>query len=149
MSRQSLLVLALVLSLGLNLVVAGVAIGRKGREPPAPPPMAWAARDLAPETRQLVRLRMRDEVEAVRPLRRELREAHAAVRRAVSATDYDPAALKAALGRLRSVNDRYRQLLHDNVADLAAELPPQERMALLRSALQRAESRRLPGPPGS
>jgi uncharacterized membrane protein len=82
---------------------------------------------------------MQDRIESVRPLRRELRDAQAAVRLAITAEDYDPQKLKDALARLRTVDGRYRALLHDSVADIAADLPREQRIALLHTAIRRGE----------
>lgn len=144
MNRQSALLLALLVSVAINLLAAGVMIGRGTAGPPVTPPAAWAARELEPEARRLVRDRMRREVGNVRPLRRELADAHRAIREAISAEDYSARALKDALARLRTVDGRYRQLLHDNVAELAAELPREQRVALLRAAMQRGSAGRVP-----
>ncbi|MEL7043462.1 MAG: periplasmic heavy metal sensor [Pseudomonadota bacterium] len=157
MTRNNALLLALLLSVAVNLLVAGIVLGKMGfeRGHPEPPPVAWAARELSPETRRLVRRRMVEQLEAVRPLRRELRSAHSRVRRAVSAEDYDPKALKDALAELRRVTNRYQELLHNNLAEIAAGLPPEERSALARAAMLRDRGgepgigggRRRPPPP--
>lgn len=139
MSKRHLLVLALLLSVSVNLLVAGVLIGRVGRTPHAPPPMDWAGRELDAQTRDLVRSRLREQQAAFRPLRREMVHATGAVRAAISATDYDPEVLAAALAQLRDVTGRYQKLAHDNLVNVSAELPREQRMALLRSALQRGQ----------
>ena len=146
MTRQTALLVALLLSVAVNLLVAGVFIGRHGAGAREAPPAAWAARELPAEARLLVRERMRDQIESVRPLRLELREARLAIREAITAENYDPQALKDALARLRAIDGRYKGLLHDSVAEIAAELPREQRIALLRAAMRRNE----PGgpPPG-
>ncbi|MEM1190806.1 MAG: periplasmic heavy metal sensor [Pseudomonadota bacterium] len=157
MTRNNALLLALLLSVAVNLLVAGIVLGRMGLERGhhEPPPAAWAARELSPETRRVVRRRMVEQLEAVRPLRRELRSAQSGVRRAVSAEDFDPQALKDALAELRRVTNRYQELLHNNLAEIAAGLPPEERSALVRAAMLRDRGgepgmgggRRRPPPP--
>jgi uncharacterized membrane protein len=147
MSRQSALLLALLVSVSVNLLVAGVLIGRSSVGVRETPPAAWVARELEPEARRLVRDRLRQETGNVRPLRRDLADAHRAVREAMSAEDYDAQTLKDALARLRAVDGRYRQLLHDNVAEIAAQLPREQRVALLRAAMQRGGVGRIPQRP--
>ena len=137
MTRQNALLVALLVSVAINLLIAGVVLGRLGAPHREPPPAAWAARELGPETRGLVRERMREQLPQVRPLRREMGEAQRAVRAAVTAEDFDPEALRAALARLREAGNRYEQFIHENLADLAASLSPQERGALVRAALER------------
>ena len=150
MNRQTALLLALLLSLAVNLLVAGVVIGRHSAGGREPPPAAWAARELPAEARRLVRQRMRSQIESVRPLRRELGESQAAIRAAITAEDYDPQALKDALAKLRTIDARYKALLHDSVAEIAADLPRAQRIALLRAAMRRGEPGGPPGqgPPG-
>lgn len=148
MSRRNLLLGALLISVAINLLAAGVLLGRAGARPHSgPPPGAWAAQDLSPETRRRVRQQMSARVDAVRPLRAELRRAHGRIRSAVEAEPFDPEALRAALENLRSVGDRYQQLLHDNLVDMAADLPSEEREALIRAALERSRGGMRPGGP--
>ncbi len=146
MSKQNLLLLVLIVSVSVNLLVAGVVIGRAGvKRPPEPPPAAWAAEQLDPATRQLVRRRMGEQMQTVRPLREEMRAATRDIRRAVSAEPYDPVAMADALARLRDVKGRYEALIHDSFAELSADLPKRQRVALLRAALER----RMQGQPGA
>ncbi|MEE4279386.1 MAG: periplasmic heavy metal sensor [Halieaceae bacterium] len=153
MTRHSLIVLALVVSTGINLLMAGIVLGRLGlggdwqRSRHEPPPVAWAARELSPETRSLIRQRMRERLSEVRPLRQELRSAQLAVAQAADAEDFDRERLARALAELRGVSGRYEALLHDKLAALAAELPREERAALLRTALLRDRAGKRPPPP--
>jgi uncharacterized membrane protein len=138
MSSRNGLVIALLLSAALNLLIAGVLLGRWTRgEAPQPPPLQWTARDLAPETRQQVRDRLQERMTDVRPLRAEMREASAAVRRAAVAEPFDASALRQALAELRRIQQQYQGVMHDSVVDIAAELPREQRLALLRQALER------------
>ncbi len=153
MNRRTVLLAALTVSLALNLLIAGIFIGRMGGRPHGPPPGAWAARDLSPETRRIVRDHMRRDIASVRPLRAEMVEARAAVRRVVLDEAFDAQALRAALAQVRAVGDRYEELLHENLVEVAGQLPAEERAALVRAALDRAgpggrERPRRPEPPG-
>ncbi|MFT7286204.1 MAG: putative membrane protein [Halieaceae bacterium] len=141
MSRQGWLLLTLVVSLSLNLLVAGFVIGRgSSARPPGPPPMDWMAQEVAPETRALLRSRMRQQVQRVRPLREDMRRATGAVRRAVGAENFDPEALAAALAEMRRLSADYQALMHENLVALSAELPREQRIALAGAALQRDAS---------
>lgn len=137
MNRQHFLVLALLVSVGVNLLIAGIVIGRSGTPREGPPPIAWAAQNLQPETRQLVRLRMRDQQSRVRLLRKDMQKATRAVRAAVSAADYKPQALSKALADWRAASQRYQQFIHDNLVEVSSDLPTSERVALLRAAMLR------------
>jgi uncharacterized membrane protein len=90
---------------------------------------------------------MRSQQEAFRPLRAEMADATMAVRRAISAEDYDPDALALALARMRDVSIRYQQLIHENLVDMSADLPREQRMALARAALQRNQGGKPPPRP--
>jgi uncharacterized membrane protein len=149
MTRYKLLVTALLVSVAVNLLIIGLALGRMSGAPgrAGDPPGAWAASPLSAASRRLVRERMGAERETVRPLRRELRAAQGAVRRAAEAEPFATDDLKAALADLREVEARYRAFLHDGLAEVAAELPRAERAALLRAALSRV-GQRGPGPGG-
>ncbi|EAQ96730.1 periplasmic heavy metal sensor [Congregibacter litoralis] len=146
MKKSNLVVIALLLSVATNLLIAGFFIG-KTRGPVEPPPMAWMAEEMAPETRRMVRRQMREQFPQVRPLREEMRRAQGAVREAVSAEDFDPEALASALERSREVSARYQALIHKNLIDISADLPREQRMALARAALERGQRAKRPHRP--
>jgi uncharacterized membrane protein len=144
MNRNQLLA-ALALSLTVNLVIAGVFIGRVSRPgPPAEPPMAWAAEELSPQLRSEIRQRMRDRLPRVQPLRGEMRDAMETVRRLAEAEAFDAPAMRQALARLREAESAYQIFMHEEVLGLAASMSPEARRALLRRALHRPP--RAPGP---
>ena len=99
-------------------------------------------------TQQQVRQRLQDRVAEVRPLRAEMREVAQAVRGSATAEPFDPAALKRALSEMRGVQQRYQAVMHNSVVDIAAGLPREQRLALLRQALDRenGRDRHRPGP---
>jgi uncharacterized membrane protein len=152
MSSTRWLLPALVLSASVNLLVAGVLIGRAGmpREPAAAP-MDWAAQSLSPETRRRVREQLREQMPAVRPLRQDLLSSRERVRRALAAEPFDVDELAAALETMRGVSGDYQALLHRNLVDLSQDLPRDQRLALARAVLERAggEGRRSPPRPGA
>lgn len=148
MNKQQGLILALLLSVAVNLLVAGVVIGRGSspKPPPAPPPMEWVARDLKPETQRKMMQALRSRQGEFRPLREDMRRATMGVRKAISASDenYDPARLDAALGNMRDVSFRYQELVHRSLVEVTEGLPREERVAVARAALARAQSGKLP-----
>lgn len=149
MSRQNALILALLVSLSINLLIAGFVLGRSGGGPrPEPPPMGWVARELDKETRTMVRKRMREQLPVIRPLRQEMGRAMADVRKAVVARDYDAQALAEALARVRELSDRYQTFMHENLVEISQDLPRDQRIAISRAILERDGKAKMPGPPG-
>lgn len=148
MSKRNLLLLALLVSVSVNLLIAGVVIGRKGFEGhKPPPPMAWASERLDPKTRAVVSARMRERLPAMRPLRARLRQTHEDVRQVLRADVLDSEALHEALRRMRDASAAYQAEIHNNLVDLAEELPASERMALISRALLRDTAPRRPDRP--
>lgn len=147
MNKQQGLILALLLSVSVNLLVAGVVIGRGSLpRPPAPPPMEWVARDLNPETQRTMMRALRSRQSEFRSLREDMRVATMGVRKALSASneDYDPRQLDAALGKMRDATLRYQELVHRSLVEVTADLPREERLAVARAAMARAQSGKLP-----
>lgn len=147
MNSRNVLLLALVVSVSVNLVIAGVVIGHRGGPRGEPPPMLWAAQTLEPETRRLVRGQMRMQMPRVRPLRERVRRAHAAVQKAVMAENYDPEALGAALAELREAGGDYEAFVHANLVEMSAGLNEAQRRALVGAALQRSQGKMPQRPP--
>ncbi|WP_439100745.1 periplasmic heavy metal sensor [Congregibacter sp.] len=144
MNKSNLIVIALLMSVAMNLLIAGVFIGKKRGGPGEPPPMAWMAEELSPDTRRKVRRQMREQFPEVRPLREEMRTAQRAVREAVAAETFDPRALASALKYSRDVAARYQALIHKNLLEISADLPKDQRVALARAALHRGQKEKRP-----
>lgn len=145
MTRSHLIVLALLLSVGVNLLVAGTLLGRLSRqgESVPPPPMDWAARELPGAQRGAVRAALRERLPAVQPQRRALRESMQAIRRLATAEEFDPQAMRAALARQRAAQSAYQAVMHEAAVEVAASLPRAQRMDFLSRALQRDSQRRV------
>ena len=136
MNKQHALLLALLVSVAVNLLVLGVVLGRQGQRPPEPPPAEWATRHLDDSARRLVRQRMSADRGRIRPLRADVGEALAEVRRAAVAEEFDAVALEDALENMRDARARYEAFLHRGLVSVAAQLPREQRLALLRAALE-------------
>ncbi|MDP5069351.1 MAG: periplasmic heavy metal sensor [Congregibacter sp.] len=144
MNRQSALLMALLVSVAVNLLTVGFVIGQKRGPQHERPPMAWVAEALSTETRRKVQGQMRAQAAQVRPLREDMRKAHMAVRNAVGAENFDSEALASALQQSREVSARYQVLMHQNLVTLSAELNKEQRAALARTVLQRGENGKMP-----
>lgn len=139
MNKQTLLIVALLLSVSANLLIAGIFLGRLGGPPSSAPPMAWAASKLQPELGQKVRRRMRAQAGEVRPLRQSIARAMAEVRKTASAEPFEAKALDRALAQWRSATSDYQAFIHENLVEVSADLPREQRMALLRAAMLRGQ----------
>lgn len=149
MSKQQSLLVALIVSIALNLLIAGALIGRWTR-PAGPPPLSWALQSVAPETREQLRGKLRGHLTEVQPLRENMRKAMQDVRDAAATEPLDTAVLTAALENARDAQQHYQAFLHSNVVEILASLPVEQRMAVLRRTLEqegRGEKRKPPHPP--
>lgn len=140
--RDSKLVLpALVVSLGINLLVAGVLLGRALNPAVPPPPMAWAVRDLDEQTARRLRPMLRERMGEVRPLRSEMRNAMRDFAEVVEREPFDAQAAARALATLRTGSARYQEVLHRNMLSILEGLAPEERLAVVRMLLHRGARR--------
>ena len=159
--------LALLVSVGINLVVAGFVVGR-GLAPPERRMgrlVEHIAAKLPDADQPILRQAFRAEEAAMRARSAELREARRAVRAVLRAEPFDPAALEAALERQRREMDAMMGSIHATVRDIAPRLSPEGRKRLAeigppdhrdRRAEERQRRREAedpddgppPGPPG-
>ena len=128
MAKQRWITTALAISLAVNLLVAGAALGRwiKG-EPGGHPPLAWASKELDDGSRERLRPILQQNADATRALRRRIRAASETVRDAIRAEPFDSAALSDALAALRAVSLDYQTAVHSLAVESLAELPAEER----------------------
>jgi uncharacterized membrane protein len=138
------LVLALLVSIGLNLLVAGMLAGRALWGGPALAPMplslGWVIRDLDDETRTALRPRLIDHARQARPLRRDVHEAQREFNRLLQSEEVEQAELQNALNNLRQSADRYEKAMHDMMAEIIVGLEPDQRRRIARFL------QRKPGP---
>jgi len=154
-----------VVSIGLNLVIAGAAIGGYAAgarfEPPgvrveglARPerPIRTILATLPPERRGEMRREIARTFAQSGDLRKEARDARASLVETVQAEPYDAAAVKAALARMRAADEALSGRFHDSVADQLGRAAPDERRAVLRALVNRraaaANGRAAPDPQG-
>lgn len=118
----------LVVSLALNLMVAGAILGRwfkDTREHRGP--LAWAIKTLDTNTRERLRPILEQNRGATRELRRRIRTASDDVRDAISAEPFDEARLARALENLRAVTGQYQAVVHTVALETLGKLPADER----------------------
>ena len=132
MSRNKLILIALLASIAINLVFVG-GIGyrtssvRESLPRPFPPNIGWVVRDLSEERRAELEPLLEQSYQEIRPMRREMFEAQRRVNELMASTDFGSAALEQAFTELRTVNDRYQTLSHQQTISLLGELTEAER----------------------
>ena len=128
MVKQRWINVALVVSLALNLLVAGAFLGRwlKGHSDHRGP-LAWATKTLDTNTRERLRPILEENRAATRELRRHIRIASEEVRDAIRAEPFDEARLAKALVNLRAVSGQYQEVVHTVALKTLATLTADER----------------------
>lgn len=135
MTRNTWLTIALVISVAVNLLLIGFALGSKFRGPPSTMlanPMFGLMRyaDTLPKQR---RAEVFEEVRAFRPERaqfRKMRELQANLRAEIRRDPLDPVALKAALVAVQNQMQAHQSASHDAFVQLMQALTPAERIML-------------------
>lgn len=128
--KRSTLILAgaLVLSLSVNLGVAGLTLGRYLRDAPGPTDRYLGA--LPESLRHDVREAMKPRTPEIRQRIEAMRDARRAVNRALRARPFDPEAANRALADLRTETTYAQEHLHQTIvermaaAQAAGTLPP-------------------------
>ncbi len=134
MTSNRLIIIALLLSVALNLVfVGGIAYRantvRETRTRPLPPNIGWLVRDLSEERRVELGPILSQSYDEIGPLRRSMTDAQRRINELMAAESYNPDALAQAFADLRQASDRYQVLSHEQTVALLAELTAEERQA--------------------
>jgi len=142
--------IALAVSIALNLLLAGIFVGRAfhRRHPPPPDHDMPAMRGDRDGKRAPLRGLLREHGDELKDKRRAIGEARRTAQAALEAEPFDRAALERALEGLRKETVASQEVLHRVIADAAAKGSPDERRKLGR-ALERSGlggDERRPGP---
>ena len=144
MAKRHWMAALLIVSLGINLLAAGVLLGRWSMSGP-PPPMSWAFKGMDPETRAQLRPRLKETMAEIAPLRAEFRRAARKIRDIAAAEPLDSTALADALEELRQVSQRYQVQVHGAALEVLPELSSQQRLQVLRRVFESHVDRRAGG----
>ncbi|NIP16356.1 MAG: periplasmic heavy metal sensor [Pseudomonadales bacterium] len=154
MPRNKWLILALGLSLGANLVMAGFLAGRVTSDQWGPrllDPNLRGTRvllDQVPEARrEVLRPLVRDQLRSIRPSIGGIRQAQREIEAALTAEPFDAAALKTALAAFRTHLDRSQETSHAAFVRLAGSLSSEERQLLGDGLASHGRHRPRGGPP--
>lgn len=135
MTRRRLLILALFVSVAINLFFIGgvgyrmLTFEDRGSARPLPPNLGWIIRDLPDQRRAQLADTIRAGAESIRPLRREVFASQRRVNELMAAEQFDSQALQAAFAELRQASDRYQQATQEQTVAILAELTPEERQS--------------------
>jgi uncharacterized membrane protein len=133
-TRTRWLVVALVVSLAMNLAVGGLMLGHVLRGPPSwrpgdpeGGPAHRLMRLLPPEARDTVRQSFKEAGPEIRARAKALRQARDGVRDAIMAEPFDRARLDAAFADMRARSDALQTAVQAAIADGVSKLPPEAR----------------------
>lgn len=153
MKRQSLITAALLVSIAANLFFIGgisyrlLTVRDLGDARPLPPNVGWILRDLTEERRAELANRIEAGDTQIRALRREMFAAQRRVNESMTAAEFSPGQLAAALAELREIADRYQRLSHEQTVAIFAQLTAAERQGAMEFLSRIRPSRR--GAPGA
>ena len=143
--RPKILLIALVISLAINLAMLGFAVARMIFEPTS---FANAihisprwAHHLPDERRKELRPLLREQFKRARAHRPLLREKHKAVQRALAAEDFSEKSLNQALVELRRTLQTSQNQSHQDFSSFVTRLTASERKDLAKELLRRSRPR--------
>lgn len=138
--RGGWLAVILLLSLGLNVFLGGIFVGRWLSAPDDQPRLAKAEKgvpagkflkrltaNLEPEDRETVMSTVKARAPELKAAQRDVRKARRAVMRQIRATPFDRAALEEALATMRDRQSAIQAILQGAVADALVKLPDSAR----------------------
>ena len=131
------LVIALGVSLALNLALVGFVAGRAsvaGMRHLAPDPSLGAfrlVRQLPEARREALRPLIREHFRGIRPKLQQLHAAQTKIREALDSEPYEPAQLERALGEFRTALLASQEHSHRALIRLASEMSPDERQQMM------------------
>ena len=130
-TRSRVLMIALILSVLINLILIGGWVGRSmlasSHHRPMPDHLGWILRGLDEQERTALRPELRAHAREVFPLRREIRTAQKAFDEMAMQETVDKAALEAALTRLREASLAYQVSSHEQLVNILERLEPEDR----------------------
>lgn len=146
--RRNLLTICLVISVAINLALAGYLVGARMHAAPVLDPTRsfkhWT-QTLPEERRRELRKLQREQRREGRGALRELLQHNDSMRSAIAAQPFSEEQLRSALADLRTHASAAQTRSHEAFIELVAELTPDERQQLARDLGNPRELRRLRG----
>src|SRR5690606_18811982 len=125
LNRRTFVLLLLAVSVTLNLFFIGALTARyvdRPQRPPEPLSMRWVMRALDESDREVLRPRLSQYNEVLRPLRRGMFQTQEHINDLLVASEVDTNAVTEAFSELRSVNLQYQQMTHQYLVEVFATL---------------------------
>jgi len=133
MSNRTWLIALLIISMGINLLIVGIFVGRQGfAHRPDRGHFDWMAKDLNTAKREVVRNTMRAHMRESAPLRKELRFAQRELREAVSAEMYDEKVVASAFAKVRAASEKFQATMHGGMMKTFSGLDRKDRLKVYR-----------------
>lgn len=129
------MVVALLVSLTINLLFVGAFIGYKVWGPKRhhfPPHFGWMIRNLDDETREELKPVIERQREELTPLRHEMREAQRRFNEALSQEPLNEEALDEAISNLRKKSAAFQAAMHDQAMLIIKNMDVEERKKVAR-----------------
>jgi uncharacterized membrane protein len=136
MTNRTWLIAILIVSIGLNLLFAGVVIGRHLGAGPTPH-FGWMMQEIEPETRKRLRSSMREHREATRPAQQALREAQHRLHQTIAADPFAEEDVQRALANLRRNSTGLQETMHQQMLTTLSQLEPEERIKVFQALSNR------------
>lgn len=128
MSHRALIGLVVV-SIAMNLLLAGLIGGHMLREGQhSPPPLAWAFKDVPKAVRERARPILREHSREVIAARRDVRQSELALRKLLQSENLTRKQLAAGLSDMRRSTADYHELIHEVGIDVLLSLDAKQRM---------------------
>lgn len=147
--KQQTTHIVLAISLGLNLLIVGAAIGFGLRERPGPRFPAHLSDSLetvAPEVRDQISAQVRRQRKEGRELHKQMRNEQRQLAKVILSEPFDPEAARGAFASTRQARDAVEKHMHEQMLLVLAELDQQQRAQLIRRILRPHEGGQ-PRPP--
>jgi uncharacterized membrane protein len=151
MMKSKWIVVALVISIGLNLALAGFLAGRRSADAVIGDPTQmfprWV-RTLPEERRDALRPQIREHIQTIRPLVRTMRAQHHQLVEAIAAEPFSIETLNSALADMRNQHSAVQTSSHTAFVAFVASLTASERTVLAADIRNKRHGRpgRPPGP---
>ncbi|MFT7128223.1 MAG: putative membrane protein [Gammaproteobacteria bacterium] len=132
-SNRSWLIALLIISLGINLLVVGMFVGRISKEHrPKHSHFDWMAKELNTSSREAVRKTMRAHMHDSEPLAKDLRMAQRNLKQVMSAEIFEEKAAVQAFALVREKSERFQETMHQGMMKTLSQLDRKERMRVFR-----------------